>query len=478
VEPLERLRTQRAALDAEMTRLMGIPAAENRDATVEEVRAISALDDRLVALDDLIGRAERRQAAQVAARVRVKVEAETREENPPSRGVRSAPPGEAPSIGTPRSDQRPYSVARAIRCIVRAGGSIEGLDGLEAEIHQETVRRSGGRVFEGFAIPTSMDPEIRALMFPSHAEAILERRDVTTSTVAGGIYTVPRGFVDILRARQVVRKMGFQIYDDLRGNFGLTRQTGANSFQFVGEEVSASPTNITEDQIPFTPHLAIGTSVISRQAIMQNSYSVEEKTDNDLAQVMARGVDYTVFMGPGGASPTGLFNNTIIQTNSASLVRGTNGGVIDYPSLVRMRGVVATANADMGKMGYVSNSAVETSLRLTVKQAPGNTANVIQAFAWEDGPEPGVGRVNGLPAWSTNLIPNTLVKGTASNCSAIGFGNWEDAAIAFWDTGIDTIVDPYTGKRAGSVEITMYMAMDFHPLHEASFSIITDVTPS
>jgi hypothetical protein len=40
------------------------------------------------------------------------------------------------------------------------------------------------------------------------------------------------------------------------------------------------------------------------------------------------------------------------------------------------------------------------------------------------------------------------------------------------------IVDPYTGKRSGAVEITTEMAMDAHPEHEASFAIITDVTPS
>jgi Phage capsid family len=445
VDPIQKLREQRSAKDKEITRLMGLPVAENRDATVDEVRAIASLDDELVALDDSIVRAERREAA--------------RNKPPTSMGVRSAPPAEAPAIGTAKADQKPYSVARAIRCIV-VGGGLHALDGLEAEIHQETVRRSQGRVFEGFAIPTSSEPEMRALMFPAHAAAILERRDLTTSTGPGAIYTVPKGFADILRARQVTAKMGFQRYEDMRGNFGLTRQTGSTSFQFIGEGNSAS------------------TSIISRQIIMQSSFSAEQKTDEDLAKVMARGVDSTVFFGGGGAAPTGLFNNSIIQTNSTALARGTNGGVMDYPTLVRMRGVVATANADMGRMGYVTNSAVETSLRLTVKQAPGNTSNVIQAFAWEDGTEPGVGRVNGLPAWSTNLIPNTLVKGTASNCSAIGFGNWEDAAIAFWDTGIDTIVDPYTGKRAGSVEITMNMAMDFHPLHEASFAIITDVTPS
>jgi HK97 family phage major capsid protein len=460
VDPLEKLRAQRLAKDAEITRLMGLPVAEKRDATVEEVGAIATLDDELVALDDAITRAERREADKAK-------EAE-------SRGIVSKPPGEAPAIGTAKVDQKPYSIVRAIQMEILK----KPLDGLEAEVAQETVRRSGGRNFKGIAIPTSLDPEMRALQFPAHAAAIMERRDFTTTTGAASIYTSPKTFIELLRARQVVRKLGVEQLDDVQGVFGMTRQTGANTLQWVGEGVSASPTNITEDQILFSPKLAIATSIISKQLVMQTSFSAQEKTEKDLSKVIALGYDSVVFVGTGGAQPLGIFNNPTIQALSASLARGTNGGPLDFASVVRMRGLVASANADFGRMAYVLNSAVETTLRYTVKQAPGAGSNVMQSFMYEDSAEAGIGTLNGMRAFATNLIPATFVKGTSSTCSGICFGNWEDYTVATWDTGLDMIVDPYTGKRSGAVEVTMEMAMDAHPMHEASFTIISDVVTS
>lgn len=452
------LRSQRNAKRVQLDDMLTRATVENRDMSAEEATAfdkltndVKALDGRVAALEDLD-------------------EEEERGRTPQSRGIQTLPPREAPAIHTDKT-KAPYSLHRAILMALNG----RELDGREGEVHQEVARRAGGRIFKGFALPSSNDPEIRALMYPG---AEIERRDLTTTTGAGGIYTVPKGFVEILRARMVVRKLGVKAFDDMRGNFAYTRQTGTNGFQWIGEGASVTPTNLTLDQVLFTPKLGLATAIVDKQFLMQTSYAANELTEKDLAAVVARAYDTAVIAGPGGVSPLGLINNPIIQANSAGLALGTNGGPITYASLVRMRGLIASYNADVENMAYVSNTTVETALRLTLKMAPSQNGSVVQTFVWEDTPEVGVGRVNGQRALSTNLVPSNLTKGNATNCSAIIYANWADVGVATWDTGVDVIVDPYTGKRSGNIEITMELAMDSHPLHEASVSVINDVIPS
>jgi HK97 family phage major capsid protein len=441
---------------------MGLPVAENRDATVEEVRSISKLDDELTALDDLIARAEKREADTL---------------NPPSAGVRSKPPGEAPAVGTPKKDQRPYSIVRAIQAAI----ANRPLDGLEAEVDQEVQNRarSAGRTFKGFAVPSSLnDPDLRSMMFPSVSPEAWERRDLTTTTGAGSIYTVPRGFIELLRAKLVVRRLGVNVMEDMHGNFALTRQNGTNTVQWVGEGASATPSNLTFDNVVFTPKLAIATTIYSKQFMMQSSISVEEKVNNDLARIMALEWDRVILNGSGGSQPLGILNNTTIQANSlaAGLPMGTNGGPLTYAKLVAMEGAVATANAEAGKLAYLTNINVRTVLKNTYVGTAG-----YPVFVWSKGAMPDEGELNGQRALVVNApqIPNNGTKGTAAGiCSSIIYGNWGDLTVANWNTGVDVIVDPYTGKRSGAVEITTEMAMDAHPEHEASFAIITDVTPS
>lgn len=441
--PIEKLKAQREAKNNEITRLMGLPVAENRDATVEEVRAISQLDEELVALDDAIERAERREAAQ--------------HREPASAGIRSKPPGEAPAVHT--EEKKPYSLFRAIR--LAADG--RPLDGLEAEVSQEISRRTG-RHFKGFGIPSTDDPEIRALMYPG-----MERRDLTTTTGAGSIYNLPKSFIELVRAKLVIQALGANIMTGMSGLFSIPRQTGANTVQWVGEGVSITPTNPTFDQVPFTPKLAIASTVISRQFLMQTSIDAERRVQDDLSTDLAIEFDRVIINGSGGSQPLGLLNNTTIQSLStaAGLPMGTNGGPLTYAKSVAMETVVATANTDTGSLAYLIHPVLRGSLKNTFVGTAG-----YPIFVYDQN------QINGYPARATTLMPSNTTKGTSTNCTSIIFGNWRDLTVATWDTGVDVIVDPYTGKRAGAIEITTEMAMDAHPDHEASFAIITDVTPS
>jgi hypothetical protein len=82
--------------------------------------------------------------------------------------------------------------------------------------------------------------------------------------------------------------------------------------------------------------------------------------------------------------------------------------------------------------------------------------------------------VNGYRAFASNSIPKTLTKGdSGANCHAILFGNFADSIIASW-SGIDLVLDPYTGALNNYLKIWMNSWWDVAVKHPKSFVAILD----
>jgi HK97 family phage major capsid protein len=78
------------------------------------------------------------------------------------------------------------------------------------------------------------------------------------------------------------------------------------------------------------------------------------------------------------------------------------------------------------------------------------------------------------PVFVSNAIPNNLTKGTGVGLSAMFFGNWSDLIMAFW-SGMDVIVDPYTGSTSGTLRIVVLQDVDINVRHPESFSVCKDI---
>jgi hypothetical protein len=53
------------------------------------------------------------------------------------------------------------------------------------------------------------------------------------------------------------------------------------------------------------------------------------------------------------------------------------------------------------------------------------------------------------------------------------FGNWADLILAEW-AGIDVVVDPYSLKKQGQIEVTITLWTDIGVRHAGSFTISAD----
>jgi hypothetical protein len=146
---------------------------------------------------------------------------------------------------------------------------------------------------------------------------------------------------------------------------------------------------------------------------------------------------------------------------------GANGAAPTWANIVALETAVASNNADLGTLGYLTNAKVRGRLKVTEKAA--RTAQ----FIWNDN-----NTLNGYRANVSNQVRSNLTKGTAvGTCSALFYGNWADLLMGLWG-GLDIIVDPYSNSTSGTMRVVVFQSVDFAVRNVASFAAMLDaLTP-
>jgi len=431
---LERLRQARAKLIADARSMLDKAEAEQRDLKPDEVTQYDALMAQVSTKDSEIRREE--QLAQ----------AEARDLEPQRQAMRPVP-NDAAHIGMTTREANRYSLVRAIRAAVNSDW--RGAE-LEREASEATAQRLGRQPNGSFFVPADW----------------LERRDLTVGTATAGGNTVQtnllaQNFIDLLRNRMALQRAGVTVLSGLVGPIAIPRQSGGATAYWVAENTAVTESAQTFDQVTMTPKTVGGFTDIARRLLLQSSIDVEALVRTDLATVLALAIDVAGLHGPGsGNQPTGLAATSGI----GSVAGGTNGLIPTWGNIVDLETKITAANADIGRLAYISNAKVRGKL----KQAP--VVSGYPAMIWGADPNP----VNGYPVVTSNQISSTLTKGSSSGiCSAIFFGNWADLFIGMWG-GLDILVDPYTGSTAGTVRVVALQDVDIAVRHPESFSAMLD----
>jgi len=389
-------------------------------------------------------------------------------------GRRSLPIRQAPAVHT---KDHVYSLHRALQF----GEKKRTLNGVEGEVHQELLRDWQAQESpQGFLMPMGNEQRLEKHLYGKRGFAgYLKRRDLTTTTGTGAVFIVPElPFIELLRTKLVLSYLGATFLTGMQGKFSIPRQTAASTGYWVAETVAVTLSNQTIDNVPFNDKTLGAATNISRKFIYQTSVDAEAFTKNDLAMVLAIAIEQAAINGSGsGATPTGILQNSTIQTNSAPLALGTSGGAMSWAAAVGMETLVSENNADRGRLAYLACPALRGDLKQRPKQGIGQSST-FPSFIWENDELVGSesiprGTINGYPAWATNNVPSNLTKGSGTGLAALIYGNWADLIIAQWG-GIDVVVNPYTGQLAGALQISMLMEADINVRHPESFAIITD----
>lgn len=352
--------------------------------------------------------------------------------------------GEAKPLGVAPAqlDMTPKEVARySVFRAMRAAAENDWKDaGLELEAHRELSKRFGaGQGKRSFYVPLDV-----------------QKRDLVAATPSAGgnlVATDNISFIDILRARSVVMRMGAMRMTGLVGNVTVPRQTGAATAAWLANEgTGVSESDQTFGQMALSPKNVAAYTELSRQLMMQSSPSAEMIVMNDLAAVVALAVDSAAIQGTGlTGQPTG-----IISTSGIGSVTGTT---IAYSGILEFQTDVMAANAliNAATSGYVCTPAVAALLAGRQRFASTDTP------LWEGGLMDG--RVAGFAAMSSTQMP----------ASRLLFGDFSQLVIAEWGA-LELDVNPYANFPAGITGVRAFYTVDVGVRYAASFSYSTAIT--
>ncbi len=345
-----------------------------------------------------------------------------------------------------KEEVRQFSISKFLR-----EAQHDNLTGIEAEMAKEgeaEFKRSG------------INPAANSVYIPSFA---LRSYDDTNATESGyGDAFKEEKFFSYegkLRGEMLAARLGVNFIDNLTGNLNIV--TGGADAAWVAEDVAATKAKPAYAKMTLSPKRLQVLQGVTYDLIHQNSASVDALIMADMVKAHAAALDAAIFAGSGSSGqPTGVLGRA---GNTVSI--GANGGAITYAKLVEMEQMVGEDNGLLDEtLAYVSNAKVMGKLK-TIPQ--------VQGYPWYLLNE---GKVNGYPFFMSNALPSNLTKSTGSNLSAAIFGPFSQVICGTWGGGLQFIIDPYTAKASGVLEVTAIAYHDVAVRHADAFAKIVDIT--
>jgi HK97 family phage major capsid protein/HK97 family phage prohead protease len=359
-------------------------------------------------------------------------------------------------------EQADYSLVRAINASLSGNWSKAGF---EREISQE-IERQTGKATSGFFMPHNLSMRAPYAVGSATTGGNL----VATNLLAGS-------FIEVLRNKALIMNLGPTLLTGLVGNVAIPRQTSATNTYWVTEAATVTEAEALFDQVTLSPKQIGARSQYSRLALQQATPDIEMVVRNDLARVMALGIDAAAIYGTGSSGqPKGILN----QSGVGSVAMGTNGAAFTNSStsstsgidqLIQLEKAVDSANALTGSLCYLSNPKVVSA----IKQLKTQYADYLWSSNTDDRTAGTPININGYPMYRSNQVPSNLTKGSGTGLSAVIFGDFSSLVIGMWGA-LEVLVNPYgSGYNAGSVDIRTMQTCDINVRHPESFAVISDV---
>ena len=352
------------------------------------------------------------------------------------------------NVGLSNRETQDYSIVKAIKAMTT--GNWSGAE-LEKEASDEISRKTG-KAPRGIFVPSDVKWAQRDLISGASADG---GALVATNLLAGS-------FIEALRARMGVRQAGALVLRGLVGDVAIPAQNAVNSASWVAENAAVSEVNPTYRQVTMAPKTLGTFTDISRHLMHQSTPAIETIVRNDIIKTLANEVDKQAIQGTGTSNkPTGILNTSGI----GSVAMGTNGDQATWAKVVEVWKEVATDNADVGALAFLTSPTQISRLMSIAKVSSSDSVMIMNDQK----------NLMGYNVFSTTNSPDNLTKGTASGtCSALTFGNFNDLIIGEWGS-LDISVDPYTNAAKGGTRIIGLYDVDVAVRHAESFAAIQDL---
>ena len=383
--------------------------------------------------------------------------------------IQSKPIETVSQVETEDLDKGNYSITAGMRAALTGDWTSRDA-GFVRELSQE-VERSGVK-------KTSE----RSFLIPY---AALQKRAtyVTSGATTGGnlVETELRAedFIESLKNNTLMIGMGVRTLPGLVGDVAIPRRSGNSTGYWLSSETTAiTQSESTFDQISLSPKNYGVLSKYSRQTLLQATPGIEELIRSDLTSTVNLGVDLAILNGSGSSGqPTGIMQTSGI----GSVAGGTNGAAITLENIIKLEEEVLVDNAGGDNMGYVTNAKVLSALK---QLRAGGSAAGNGSFLWNTdlsgigrGATPGV--INGYRVGVSNQVPSNLTKGsTSGECSAVLFGDFSQALVGFWGSGMELAVSDSDGSdfTKALTSVRAITTLDVAVRQASAFAAILDVT--
>lgn len=296
------------------------------------------------------------------------------------------------------------------------------------------------------AIGDAMGKEARGIYVPHD---LLAARGMSTAAGKGQelIATDLRSdlFVDMLRNKAVMIALGAKVLSGLQGDVDIPKKVGGANFSWIAENANVSLSDMDLTTLGLKPKTIAGAIPVSRKLRKQSSMSVENMIVQDLINGIAVALDLAMLIGTGQDSqPLGLLN----QPGLPGLTYGATG--ITFGDLVDMETKVATFNADVSAMKYLTSVVQRGYAKKTKEDPDGSDSTKI----WRDN------QINGYGCMASNQVPaDTWVH-----------GDWSQAMIAMWGA-LDLKPDPYALAGSDGLIVRVFQDCDAGFRNLSSFCV-------
>jgi HK97 family phage major capsid protein len=218
------------------------------------------------------------------------------------------------------------------------------------------------------------------------------------------------------------------------------------------------------DSFTLVPKRITGSTVLSRQLILQSSLDIEKYVQDDLTSAIAVAVDNAAINGTGTApQPLGILNvpanaagSYVYAQRSASV---TFGGAATWQHLLAFEKTLEQGLvANDGSYGWAVDPTVRDKWQQTAKLTGYPT------FLWENSNDDGVfGYVNGRRALSSTQLP----------AGQVLFGRWSDLLICTW-VGIELTTDQFSLATQAEVRVRASLLADIGFRYALAFCASSD----
>ena len=362
-----------------------------------------------------------------------------------------APPSD---LDMPKRDLENYSIVNAIRVLLDRRNGRPHENSIELEASDEIAKRTG-KSPGGFLVPYEVLTR-SPWGQPLHVRAPIGKG--TDGGLGGALVAtelMDGGFIDILRVRSVLGRLGVTFIPGLVGDVDFPKQLTSAVAGWVGEGAGAGDTPVSFGVVSMTPHTLRGRVDMTRKMLLQGTPAIEMLVRNDLVTVMAKEMDRVGLHGSGlGAEPLGVFNAAGIGV----VVWDETSGQTENSKVIELETVIAAANADEG-IKYVTTPEVRGRLKGKYKD-PGSGQPVWTGQRNE-------GELNGYGAEVTNSVPKNLGVGTNEHLIGAGYFPW----LYFGEWGVlEVKPDDITLGDSDGLVVRAFQDADVVAAHAAAFA--------